>query len=78
MHFVTGEYDRGPVFLDCKVKIEENDTPDSLAHRVNECEHYYQPRVTNLVVNGLISWDGVSPDSLICPHDHDISFNDTD
>jgi phosphoribosylglycinamide formyltransferase-1 len=76
MHFVTEEYDRGPVFLDCKIKINEGDTPDSLARRVNDCEHYYQPRITDLVVNGLISWDGVNPDSLICPRDHEISFVD--
>lgn len=76
MHFVTEEYDRGPVFLDCRVKINEDDTPESLARRVNDCEHYYQPRITNMVVNGLISWDGVNPNSLICPRDHEISFVD--
>jgi len=81
MHFTAipknrKDYDKGPVFLDCRVKIEENDTPDSLQHRVNACEHYYQSRMTNLVVNGLISWDGVNPDSLICPRDHEISFVD--
>ncbi len=76
MHFVTEEYDRGPVFLDCRIKINDDDTSESLAQHVNEAEHYYQPRITNLVVNGLISWDGINPDSLVCPRDHTISFND--
>jgi phosphoribosylglycinamide formyltransferase-1 len=76
MHFVTEEYDRGPVFLNYRIKINNDDTPESLAHRVNQFEHYYQPRITNLVVNGLISWDGLNPDSLICPKGHLISFSD--
>ena len=76
MHFVTQEYDRGPLFFDFRIKISHDDTPESLAHRVNEYEHYYQPRITSMVVNGLINWDGVNPDSLICPNGYAISLND--
>ncbi len=76
MHFVTAEYDQGPVFLNYRVKINEDETAESLAHRVNDAEHYYQPRITNLVVNGRISWDGINPDSLICPHGYAINSSD--
>lgn len=72
MHFVTEEYDRGPVFFRCNVKINEDDTPDSIGSRVNSQEHIWQPRITNMVVNGSITWDGVNPNSLQCPAEYSI------
>jgi len=72
MHFVTEEYDKGPVFLRLKIRINPNDTPETLAQRVNEYEHVYQPKITNLVVNGSIKWDGVNSDSLEVPSDYSI------
>ncbi|MEK7150622.1 MAG: formyltransferase family protein [Patescibacteria group bacterium] len=70
IHFVTGEYDRGPVFFRCKVKINEDDTADIIGTRVNQQEHIHQPRITNMVVNGLIKWNGENPDSLEVPYDY--------
>ena len=70
MHFVTEEYDRGPVFAIRKVKITDDDTAETLGKRVNEMEHKCQPYVTNLIVSGLIHWDGIHPDSLIVPSDY--------
>ncbi len=67
MHFVTEEYDRGPVFFEYPVRIEENDTADTLAARVNAAEHEWQPRITDMVVRGLIRWDGKDPNSLVVP-----------
>ncbi len=67
MHFVTEEYDRGPLFFEYKVKINEDDTPDSLGNRVNQAEHKYQPMITDMVIHGLISWDGVNTESLKYP-----------
>lgn len=69
MHFVTepksrDDYDKGPVFFRSKVKILADDTPESLGKRVNLREHECQPELTNMVVNGLIRWDGVDPSSL--------------
>ena len=72
MHFVTGEYDRGPVFFQCKVKISDDDTPDTIGRRVNEQEHIHQPRITSMVVNGLIKWDGVNPESLKVPSKYSV------
>ncbi len=67
MHFVTGEYDRGPVFFRCAVTIADSDTPDTIGRAVNKQEHIHQPPITSLVVNGQISWDGVNADSLTVP-----------
>ena len=67
MHFVIPEYDRGPTFFRCKVKIREDDTPETLAKRVNQIEHLWQPIITDLVVRGVISWDGINPESLRFP-----------
>jgi len=72
MHFVTGEYDHGPVFFQCKVRINGDDTPDTIGTRVHQQEHVHQPRITSMVVNGLIKWDGVNPDSLEVPAGYEV------
>ena len=72
MHFVTGEYDRGPIFFQGFVEIHDGDTPESLGQRVNEKEHIYQPGITDMVVRGSISWDGVNPKSLKVPPGYSI------
>lgn len=64
MHFVTEKYDLGPIFFQMKVCIKDDDTPETLAQRVNHCEHMYQAEVTNLIVNGFISWDGANHRSV--------------
>lgn len=67
MHFVTDDrqYDRGPVFFQVPVDIFPEDTAETLAKRVNESEHLYQPVVTNAVIEGRIYWDGKNPDSVV-------------
>jgi folate-dependent phosphoribosylglycinamide formyltransferase PurN len=67
MHFVTDEYDRGPVFFRMPVEINPSDTADDIGTRVNQQEHVWQPGITNLVVNGKISWDGKDPNSVRVP-----------
>lgn len=67
MHFVTEEYDRGPKFFDFPVEILPDDDADTLGKRVNAAEHVWQPRITNLVLNGQIRWDGHDPESLVVP-----------
>jgi phosphoribosylglycinamide formyltransferase-1 len=54
MHFVDEVYDRGPVFFALPVPIEPDDTPETLAARVNMAEHAWQPRVLNYVVQGKV------------------------
>lgn len=68
MHFVTpGEYDTGPVFFRRYIGITQMDTAETLARGVNQVEHEWQPIITDLVVRGDISWDGVDPKSLKVP-----------
>lgn len=70
MHFVTNEYDQGPVFFRYPVLIRPDDDADSLGVRVNKIEHGWQSYITNLVVHKKISWDGVDPSSLKVPKDY--------
>ena len=67
MHFVTDEYDRGPVFFEHRVPLKKGMTTEEVAQLVNEVEHEWQPRIANMVVHGEISWDGNDPASLIAP-----------
>jgi len=67
MHFVTEKYDDGPIIFVKRIKILDNDTPESLAQRVNVAEHTYQPIITQMVVTGGISWDGKDKRSLSVP-----------
>ncbi|MBQ4831635.1 phosphoribosylglycinamide formyltransferase [Pseudoalteromonas sp. MMG010] len=45
VHFVTEELDGGPVILQAKVAVLENDTAETLAARVHEQEHIIYPLV---------------------------------
>ncbi len=65
MHFVTPEYDKGPIFFRRRVEIFPDDTADTLQKRVNAMEHKWQAIITNLVIQGKISWDGINPESLV-------------
>lgn len=67
MHFVTAQYDEGPVFFRYPVRVLAGDTAETLGARVNAVEHAWQPFITRLVVNGAISWDGEDPASLQVP-----------
>lgn len=69
MHFVTGEYDRGPVFFECRVPLKKGMSAEEIAKAVNKAEHEWQPKLTNLVVHGKIRWDGKDPDTLVVPKD---------
>jgi phosphoribosylglycinamide formyltransferase-1 len=72
MHFVTKQYDEGPCFFRRRVPIQPDDTPETLGKRVNDCEHRWQPYVTNLVVNRQIQWDGKDIASLRVPPGYQI------
>ncbi|MHB1086688.1 MAG: formyltransferase family protein [Minisyncoccota bacterium] len=67
MHFTTDEYDRGPVFFEHRVALAKGKSADDIAQKVNEAEHEWQPRITNMVVHGEIAWDGMDPSSLRFP-----------
>jgi phosphoribosylglycinamide formyltransferase-1 len=48
VHFVTPELDDGPVILQAKVEVKDNDTAEMLAARVHEQEHIIYPKAIQL------------------------------
>jgi phosphoribosylglycinamide formyltransferase-1 len=54
MHFVDEIYDRGPILFTLPIAIEPGDTPETLAAKVNQAEHEWQPRVLNYIVHGQV------------------------
>lgn len=58
VHFVDELYDTGPVILQEPVRVEPDDTPESLAARVLKTEHTLYPRVIGLFAAGHIAVEG--------------------
>lgn len=58
MHFVTKEYDKGPIFFRYPIKINKRDNIKTLEQKLKKAEHQWQSRITDLIVNQEISWDG--------------------
>jgi len=67
MHFVTEEHDRGPAFFEHRVPLEKGMSVEEIQKRVQAAEHKWQPKITNMVVQGEIRWDGHDPKSLTVP-----------
>lgn len=55
VHFVTEELDGGPVILQAKVPVFEDDTADSLAQRVHVQEHQIYPMVVKWMCEGRLT-----------------------
>ena len=58
IHFANNEYDSGPIILQKKVKIYENDTADSLKKRVFTQECIAYPEAINLFANEKLEIKG--------------------
>ncbi|MDP2574000.1 phosphoribosylglycinamide formyltransferase [Vibrio penaeicida] len=59
VHFVTEELDGGPVILQAKVPVFENDSAEALAERIQTQEHRIYPLVAQwFVTNRLAMQDG--------------------
>jgi len=54
VHFCTNEYDKGPIIVQRACKVEENDSPDTLAARVFEQECIAYPEAIRLFEEGKI------------------------
>lgn len=54
VHFVDEEYDRGPVILQNAVPVLEEDTPDTLAARVQAEERDLYPKAIQLFAEGRL------------------------
>jgi phosphoribosylglycinamide formyltransferase-1 len=55
VHFVDEEMDHGPVVLQEKVKIKDDDTEKSLASRIHEVEHRLYPEAIRLFIEGKLT-----------------------
>ena len=58
VHFVTSELDSGPIILQEKVEIREDDTLDTLEERIHEAEHRLYPEAVRLFVKGKLLVEG--------------------
>ncbi|MBI2120048.1 MAG: hypothetical protein HYT94_00310 [Parcubacteria group bacterium] len=67
MHFVTEKIDDGPIFFRTPVSFHGIETFEEFEKATHQAEHAFQPKITRLVLDKQISWDGVHPESLNVP-----------
>jgi formyltetrahydrofolate-dependent phosphoribosylglycinamide formyltransferase len=58
VHFVDAEYDHGPIILQEAVPVRDDDTPDTLAARVQAAERRLVPEAVRLFAEGRLTIDG--------------------
>jgi phosphoribosylglycinamide formyltransferase-1 len=58
VHFVDADYDSGPILLQEAVPVRDDDTPESLAARVQEAERRLVPEAIRLIAAGRVRIDG--------------------
>jgi len=58
VHFVDDEYDHGPIILQRAVPVLDDDTPDTLAARVQAAERELVPEAVTLFAAGRLAIDG--------------------
>jgi phosphoribosylglycinamide formyltransferase-1 len=54
VHFASDDYDEGPILLQATVPVEEDDTADSLAARVQALERELLPEAVRLIAAGRV------------------------
>lgn len=58
VHFVDGQYDHGPIILQETLPVTDDDTPDTLAERVQALERELYPRAIQLFAEGRLRIEG--------------------
>jgi formyltetrahydrofolate-dependent phosphoribosylglycinamide formyltransferase len=58
VHFADDEYDHGPIILQESVPVRDDDTPDTLAARVQEVERRLVPEAIRLFAEGRLVIEG--------------------
>ncbi len=76
VHFVQAELDGGPVILQARIPVLEDDTPDSLAGRVLVQEHRIYPAALSMLGAGAVTF--AEPDVVISGRDAPIVITDKD
>ena len=54
VHFVDSEMDHGPIILQAAVKIDEQDTEESLEKKIHKIEHKLYPQAIRLFCEGRL------------------------
>ena len=54
VHFVDDEYDRGPIILQRAIEVRDDDTPATLAERVQAAEREAYPAAIRLYAEGRL------------------------
>ena len=58
VHFVDSTYDTGPIILQRACEVKDDDTAESLAHRVFEEEKIAYPQALRLLQSGSLALEG--------------------
>ncbi len=58
VHFVDEEYDHGPIVLQRSVAVRDDDTPETLAARVQALERELIPEAVRLFASGRLELRG--------------------
>lgn len=58
VHFVVEEFDSGPIILQEPVRIEPQDTLESLEEKIHRAEHRIYPEAIDLFVRGKLKIEG--------------------
>ena len=58
VHFVDEEMDHGAIILQASLKIEEDETSESLETKIHKLEHKIYPEAIRLVVDGKLKVEG--------------------
>lgn len=58
VHFVNEEVDAGPVIMQEAVRIEDNDTPETLERKIHTVEHRLYPEAVRLFLEGRLKLIG--------------------
>lgn len=58
IHFIDNEVDHGPIIMQEAVRIEQNDSEDSLHERIKNAEHRLLPRACDLILTGRVRVEG--------------------
>ena len=58
VHFADDEYDHGPIILQEAVAVHDDDTPETLAARVQAAERRLVPEAIRLIAEGRLAVEG--------------------
>lgn len=53
IHYVNEHYDEGNIIIQARCKVEQNDSPDTLAKRIHKLEHFYFPRGIEFLLDSM-------------------------